>query len=257
MKNCLVTKLKSTVNNDGLKPFGYIPVKYTESVNSAENVMVCAEAQSAKVIGGTVNGSTTVDFTGSGDKYYGTFDNCSYDNGQDLTLYIPKYAIKNIRCNELDAEDLVFATNLANIYMRDYSRIVNASKLDDIADRFKTFYFAKGSFDEPFDVTKLGSTGNLIILGLAKVSNVKGSLDNCGLSPITELIVPDSKDVTLTIENFVANQRSINRTTGSLNISWLGVISCYFNGQLVAAQQDNSLSWTASTITLNGTTIDA
>jgi hypothetical protein len=95
----------------------------------------------------------------------------------------------------------------------------------------------------------------MILRGTAK--QLKGSFDKLGMSPLTEITMPDSDVASMSVENFVAYNRAAGRTTGSINIKWLGAAVATFNNHRVEKKENNALSWTASTITLDEESITA
>jgi hypothetical protein len=113
-------------------------------------------------------------------------------------------------------------------------------------------------FDKEFDVTELGSGGALTTCQLVGSLLMKGSLDKLGMSPITSVVFPSTKNVSISIEAFVAYNRAAERTTGSVDLKWVGSCDATFNGASISVNQEhNYLSWDATTITFNGETITA
>ena len=105
---------------------------------------------------------------------------------------------------------------------------------------------------------------------IAKLINVTGFsvaserfqiIDTITLGKLINLVGNNQVSVLRgSIEDFVAEQRAGGRITfeGTLNLRWIGALGLVtFNGATISNVQDGYITWTASTITFRGTTIDA
>lgn len=270
MENCLVTKLKGVADNDNLTRFGYFRIRMSVGTLSNNNTIRFTEASVCKVIGGTINGQSelvsdpndvnhTVTYTGA------VVSDGTYDGY--VMLEIPKYTLTQIDLEDssavlfdVNAEDFVFSTALTNLILPNNGTINNVSSLTSILANLRAFTLNNYAGSEALDVTNLGKDGNLVVFYLLGTSNAKGSLNNLGFSNITiGSGFPSSKNVTFSIEQFVANNRTAGRTTGSCNnLFHIGRVNATFNGDVIEDKSEAyEISWTATTITFDGVTITA
>lgn len=259
--NCLVTKLKGVVNNDNLDLFGYMGIK-----TSTGNIMFeLSDAGTVKILHGTVGGNTEIPIVAGQYKYLVQYGTIAVDSGYDeMIVYIPKYTIKRLYTNAspINLEDLQYSSPLVELKLGACNPLkYSEAAFNGILENLDILYITNTSTvvnNGPIDVTEIGANGIMTKLSFSGIATgLTGSLNKAGMSPLTELNVPNTKEVSLSIETFVANNRAAGRTTGSLSLPYLGGCNCTFNGESVAIQASNSLSWTATTITLNGVTIDA
>lgn len=256
MGNCLVTKLKGVVDNDNLPIFG----KMLIVVGNNDPSIRFNKDTTVKILGGTIDGQTEISVNANSYMRITSstiVSDGTYGEGQ-VGLLIDKYNISSFeRIIKFDAEDLIYAP-LTRIQLLSTSEVVNPEKL--------TTHFTETTFTEfdirynnfAIDLTECGSNGAMVMIRTRDCRNVYGSLNKAGMSPLTtDFSVPNTKNVSLNIETFVSYHRAAGRTTGSMSIGWLGSCNCTFNSASVANQENNSLSWTDTTITLNGTTINA
>lgn len=268
MENCLVTKLRGVVDNDNLEYFGMVAEDLLPTMGTTK--VIFNAASTAKILHGTVGGNTEVNFAANQDVYIANKGTIEVESGYEkATILIPKYALTDIII--MGSEIGVTPKYVPNVDLTkfEYSPLSsldlsNCTIVPDInvMNKVSSLTINKGrtKFTEECDISTLGVNGNMTNINFTGVGtvaghNLKGSLDKVGCSPLTTFNVPNTKAVSLNIENFVAYNRGAGRTTGSLSLPWLGACNATFNGSAVENQQNNSLSWTASTITLNGTEI--
>lgn len=256
MGNCLVTKLKGVVDNDNLPIYG----KAVVVVGAADPAFTFNKNTTVKVLGGTVDGQTQIDVTG----YNVLLINSStvvsdgtYGEGK-IGLLIDKYALTRMeRIQKFNLEDILYSP-FVYLQVLPSTIIENVEKFPVLCKKQEFIGLNSSSSNIAFDVTELGSNGVMTDIRLISNNAAYGSLDKAGMSPLTSnFSTPNTKNVSLNIETFVGYHRAAGRTTGSMSIQYLGACNCTFNGESVTNQADNSLSWTATTITLNGVTIDA
>lgn len=116
-------------------------------------------------------------------------------------------------------------------------------------------------FAEQVDITQLGAGGYLNKVDLTNCgrwNDLVGSLDNLGKSNCDIFGMPYTKNVSIDLVTFVANNRSAGRTTGSKSMPYLGNVTIKVNGVVkeLALPNANTLAWTADSITLNGTPVE-
>lgn len=260
MGNCLVTKLKSVVNNNSLEYLGYVSIDTTG--NSGLTKFILSAAGVVKVLNGTVGGNNEFNVTANNDKYVVNYGAVSINEGFDaVTLLIPKYNIDTlIYANgatvNMNAFDL---SNLKRLNTGNNATIIVNQEVFNSLERI-IMNGAGTTLSEDLDFTSLGLGGTLAYLTCPITdSHCKGSLDNLGLSDVVSPIyVPGTKTVSLTIEQFVANHVISGRTEKTYSLPWVGACYCKFNDTEVAKQESNTLSWEPSNgntlITFNGNT---
>ena len=108
--------------------------------------------------------------------------------------------------------------------------------------------------------TFLGLT-SVTKIDITNIKTLSGNLAILGeLHNLVILTFPNTRNVDCAIEEFVANARDVtkgNRPTGSVTFNWAGSAHTTFQGTQVPAKSSAVLSWTATTITYDGVTIDA
>lgn len=261
MENCLFTKLKGSVNNDQLLKLGELRVKIEGPANYLG--LAADDGQTISVVDGDLlfNGQTTIQLTNN------------YQNNVNITgegtVSIPnKYNLTILEANfkeQIDLEKLRYCTKLKTI------RLGGRSFIYDLDD---------------FNI----ESSVLMNVIIESVGRIKGSIGNLLKYPLTRLWLNDAQKsfnendfsvlgefaecttyastvvgsgLTGSIENFVAQKR-LARTAAGLEVAG----TCTFNylgdggritfqGTPVTNVKDNTISWTANTITYNGTTIDA
>jgi hypothetical protein len=256
MENCLVTKLKGVVDNNNLPILG----KMLVVVSTNDPSFKFNKSATVKVLGGTVNGQTEISINAGIDLLILSstiVSDGTYGEGK-VGLLIDKYDLTNMqRIQKFDLEDILYSP-FAFLQVLPSTIIENVEKFPVLCKKQEFIGLNSSSSNIAFDVTELGSNGVMTDIRLVGNKAAYGSLDKAGMSPLTSnFSTPNTKNVSLNIETFVGYHRAAGRTTGSMSIQYLGACNCTFNGESVTNQADNSLSWTATTITLNGVTIDA
>ena len=265
---CLLEKYESEVNNDSLEYFGMVAEDLLPNLGTIK--VIFNAASKAEILHGTVGGNTEVTFSANEDVYIVNKGTIEVESGYEkATILIPKYTLTRIVI--IGSEIGVTPIYRPNVDLTKFKysplsslEISNGTIVPDIDVMNKvsdlSINLGRTKFTKECDISTLGVNGNMTSIdftgvGVTANHNLKGSLDKAGCSPLTTFSVPGTKTVSLNIENFVAYNRGAGRTTGSLSLPWVGACNCTFNGAAVANQQNNSLSWTANTITLNGTEI--
>lgn len=264
-KTTLYSSLYDSIESDKLEYLGKIKVPLTSAKKGLKSVILDANA-TVQVLHGTINGSSSIQVAEFVVLNTQNLTNIVIDEGyNELTLLLPKYNIRAIEFEGtssykpyVNMKDYMYTTinafTIINGKIDSYAPLLSKSGIQNIN--------ISGLYTEilnELDVTDLGSNSIMQSINLSSIrsSNLKGSLDKCGLSNASTLLFPNTKTVSLTIENFVANNRSKGRTTGSKSLPYVGACDCKFNNQSVINQETNTLSWDATTITFNGVTIEA
>lgn len=273
--NCLQTKLKGVVNNDNLPVLGYTKMKILLGAN---NHILVSKSSEIILLDGifTSTGTNKAIASDSTATYFNTSTvtpNTQGDTYTYVTALIPKYATTYIvSVNTIDgAIDLSWmnysskANKRKGVYMTYQSSKFNAIGLKNDPDLFADIYdFMIGNaiLENPIDITNLGKNGLLHAFDLRNISeNIYGSLDNLGKSNVqnwTAAYFPNTKAVSFDIVNFVNNNRNAGRTTGNINLLYVGQVTVKVNGttKVIPIEKDNNLTWTKSSITFRGETIE-
>lgn len=244
MENCLVKKLKAEVNNPDLMKIGEfdIPLPAGTFIDIDRNWInrpVTVSLKSGNVAAEDENGSSislpdTLEPSGVGIIH-------KYTAIEDSVLCVTKvYDFNTIVCSTVTNWDI-------DIKVFEYSPII---------------WFAQGENPQIHGdiayVYKLGNTQTYINIGYSNNDNkLYGDLSvfgNC-LS-LSTLILRFQSGISGSIESMVSKFRANEKTTGSMTISvpTSGIIT--FNGTGITGT-NKTLSWDATTITYDGTTITA
>lgn len=282
--NCLVTKLKAVVNNDSLPRLNEIVVKVASGsfqiCNSTKETVIRSNKNSLSLTsGGTGSSSVTVP------KANNTTTMTTVYVNQECTIYVPKYYL--VRFYFTPIEDVDIKNVGLNSDLGCYISIMSSSSqvslgslprnIRSISPSMCSFVFDEDEY--PNLITINGNPSNRIwVVNAAEMAqklpairqynlwstatNSTGSFDDFGLCKgLTETNGElKSYHGSGTIEGFVANQRGTTggrpaKTTGTVKLQYLGAIT--FNGNVVNTDTEKTLSWTADTITFDGTTISA
>lgn len=272
MGNCLVTKLKGSVNNDELDVFGkakfYVNgdsafgfnTEITPVLHVTEGNITLVKGTITNVIGNwawhpSIQVWTT---TGTGKGY----------------VDVPKYGItgfymqQNCYCPKL--VEVAKYTNLQMLYLvpfnygsnlPEYRYHVNLADLSANAPNLQYCASYNGGL-----YGDMSSVSNLRLINAIFVSNsdFTGKFSEVGKSPVlnTMSTVNGSSGAAWTIEEFVTNQRNAGVTEGSVTAYSIGDWNkLSFDNQVVPKATwdagNHTISWTASTITAIGKTINA
>lgn len=261
MKNCLLTKLAGTVNNPSLYKLSEIRIEVSEVSNAIIDLKTDGDVKPAVTV---FSGSVTVDYTyvsedsihkftfnGTGvisiiTNYKITYLYTSDNLAGVLSNKNPLLECKNIetfRAPKMDYSeglDISVFANFSSLRVI-YLGTNTSSKRTSIYGDIKTLKGILPSFRD-FDISKTGISGDFKYLALLTTKNAIIDTNIAG-----------------SIEDYVAVKRGLGVTTGSIEKPWLGGLHLgyiTFNGQAIANQATNTISWTDSTITYNGVTID-
>lgn len=290
--NCLVTKLKGAVVNPDLSKLGEIVITVTDAANFKINntsVGQIIRANSAVLYYLDSNDNKVGEPFSEGVLYDG--ENHIYGVGvaagfegkvfvkfdyaaQDITLnggnadFSSLTSIRSFRCQNTE-----HGTQITGFPTAEHQIIIEKcpANKDTNMDEFANIYDAgvtnlsispsPGSVN--FDVAALiANKPNIASLQIYRATLTgltnKSMADFGKLAALTS--ITHINKYSWTVENFVANKRSAEVTSGSVNIIYGGDDSaggvCSFNGQKLDSSV-TEVTWTANTITYNGVTIDA
>lgn len=267
--DCLVTKLKGSVNNETLPKFGMI----TFHVNNPENLtdrmtyFKYADSTDATKNFYEVGSGVTADFITS--QTYPRF------TGEGYVRVKGKYNITNILLTGGYQSDRVTPIFDIDISQLSYSNleiiscspqalhITNLKDLQILKSTLKQINLSERNILVPQlsgDISDLAKFVNLEKLNLSYISNkVHGTMKQVAtlfpkLNSLGDLT--DTKWLTGSIEDFVTVRRSQGVNNGSVYTNWGVGTDITFNGEKLKGQDNTPFSWTANTITYNGVTID-
>lgn len=291
MGNCLVTKLKGNVNNDNLSKLGTIKAEVLNLDPGTRTIVTYFAYKNAdyatkvKLIGCTFNGesefnvnaNTLLSINSSVGTFVRTAEKC----------YIEFYKYGNIalETNNLlfNVGDLEYASISSDLQIGAYTgsntyRVGAAGNIEGlypalIAGSNPAGIQVRISWDSHTanqveglkvygDLTPMGIDFKLKRLYIGGFTNsatngCHGSLDNLGYTADTLDVIDVEQDaVTLDIVNFVKKARKKGVTEKTMTELYdFNHILVTFNGELVRTAHP-TLSWTASTITFDGVTIE-
>lgn len=282
--NCLVTKLKAVVNNDSLPRFDEIVVKVASGsfqiCNSTKETVIRSNKNSLSLTsGGTGLSTVTVPKASSTASMTTVYVN------QECTIYVPQYYLNRFYFTPIEDVDIknVGLSSVSGCYISIPSSNTQVSlgslprNIRSIAPSMCSFVFDEDEYPNLISVS-VNVSNRVWVVNAAEMAqklpairqynlwstadNSTGSFDDFGLcKDLTETNGElKSYHGSGTIEGFVANQRGTAggrpaKTTGTVKLQYLGSIT--FNGSVVNTTTEKTLSWTADTITFDGTTINA
>ena len=278
--NCLVTKLKSTVDNSNLEILGAVDLVVLPQSSNGFVSMQTATDTTADV---EVFDNTIESVTSGNVKKDDTHCQVGSASMGGFKLYAKKATRVRV-FNKYVLKKLGAGTNSVNDVIGGYSRLKNCNINDiyitlsedlDVSaftglnlDSLTSFMLAgedtsytvqltgdiKPFIDGAVNMTSFGLT-NLNTTGMKKY-NIADLFGN--KTKITTLRITSNAFLTGTVEAFVAAQRAAGRTTNTEGIAISSNLGTYvtFNGSYIPSGTGN-VSWTASTITVGNTTIDA
>lgn len=268
-KDCLLTKLKGSVNNENLPKFGMITfhVNNPENLNEKFTYFKYADSTEANSNYYEVGSGVTADFTS---QTYPRFTGEGYVrvkgkyNITDITISGGYQNDKITPCIDIDISQLSY-TNLEKLSgVPQAFHITNLKDLQILKPTLKNIILSERNILVPQlsgDISDLAKFVGLETLSLSYISNmVHGNMEQVAtlfpkLKSLNDLT--EAKWLTGSIESFVAVRRSQGVTEGSVYTKWGLFTDITFNGKKLKGQENTPFSWTANTITYNGVTINA
>lgn len=269
MENCLVTKLKGSVDNDNLIKLGYIRVVQELDDAGKNNNFTFSKDATIYFENCTYKGSRQLNFFAGYSKSINN-ENIVLDSGETIARYqVPLYtiAIANFgTMQEIDCDRIIYADGKSdsfNSVLRFWSSVKFIGDTDKMIHTNLFLHLNNYNSGEIIDVTDMGLQGNAACFFFYG-TNFKGSLDNMGFvigQLSNNLRVPNNKNVSLNVETFVRNAVSAGNTSDNLTCSWLGASTTTFKGAPITSVAENTLAWepygtnqTKITLTVGGTT---
>ena len=306
MGNCLVTKLKGTVDNDNLNVLSTIKVHVGSGSSGRTIVLTGSEKAVIK------NQESGVYFTNAGGTNYGleaTPENGYQISGNEKYVFLAgtgscdvliygKYTMSNIGivkymnfvagCEyvgasaengaslsiQVDTNSVGADVDLGNIFGGSKFRVIHFEGTNAYLSVKGLPYIDNKSFVQEVIISnaRVYSDDVYAILQMPSLTtlSINNSLNNdhsvsaenigqlTNLTSLTTKLAPESRQFGA-VETFVATQRSKGRTTCD-GISWkyAGWCGATFNGASITKDENTrTLSWTATTITFDGVTINA
>lgn len=268
--DCLVTKLKGSVNNETLPKFDMITFHINNTENLADILTYFKYADSTEATSNyyEIGSGVTSDFKQS--ETYPRFTGEGYVRVKDkynivnVTLNIAYKTDRITPCLDIDISQLSY-NNLEMIGASPQTlHITNLKDLQVLKPTLKEIILSEKNILVPQlsgDISDLAKFVNLETLSLPYISNrVHGTMKQVAtlfprLTSLKDLT--NSKWLTGSIEDFVAVRRSQGVTNGSVYTKWGNSAYITFNGERLTGHNDTPFSWTATTITYNGVTINA
>lgn len=250
MGNCLVTKLKESVDNSNLITLGSIRLKL-QSVTSKPAVSFGPTNHKVTLINGSFTSLT------------------DYNTGNAITLPAEIGAIGN-------EFSLVTSENAPTIEIGDFYSIENLTIFGLSAEPIKTSDFKvlnnpvyalpectnRTAFTGNWsDIINLGSTNEVSAIHLINTPDVEGDIQDFA-TWMPNCVFMDFKNsgIVGSIENYIQALRTTNRTRSN-SITIGNTLGCHitFNGSSIGESDilNQALTWTENNITYNGVTINA
>lgn len=264
--NCLVTTLKSTVNNSSLEKFGMFSVSFKQEtsptqdsrfiriVSTEKNTISCEGGLLYNTYGGTPIGDSYTFRDADWSEEYGGYQFVGYISNNECKLYIPKYTFKYYSFNALAVKDIDIL-KFKYTLVTSFTGAFLTGNISDLPDN-AIYLYINGNTKAVGKLSDLSSKTLITSINLGNTSITPSPLYSIGT--LTALTTIAGIIATGSIEDFVAAQRTNGRTTcEGINCQWIGEGSITFNGAAIANKASATLSWDASTITYDGTTITA
>lgn len=263
-KNCLVTKLNAVVNNSNLSKLGVIEfdiladttfnTDHAIGIWCTQPVVVTTTANFNNYSGASIGNSVTIQ----------NVDNIVYTLPSIDAAHITikeKYPIKWFRVKyrlaaPLDLEQFTPLNDLEDLETSLCGDFDNIKKLSSLT---KLICTVKKEDEEGLegDISSVSSLSGLTQLSILEQRGISGNIASLGtLTNLTKMELGGTK-IGGTVEEFVARQRGAGRTTcDGIACPYLGNSKVTFNNIAAPNAYDQSVSWTATQITLGSTTID-
>lgn len=270
MNDCLLTSLKGSIDNPSLPILGTLIVdEYVNNriayLNGASDYALEVTVLDDNTIAAVRQGTNTlVDskhaIIGVGSLLPNGLVLGAAATGVRLKIR-NKYEIKELRIYGIDGglERLSACLKLENLYMYGNTIVGNLSDLAELTS-LKIISNQTTNMNIAGDIRSLGSLLNLEIITLFETS-CYGDIQYLGTcTQLRQILLGYHRQVTGSIENFVARQRGAGRTTlaeeNKLDLGVPSLWGVYFNGEPATSSSRTYLYWDANTITYGGTTIN-
>lgn len=245
MGQCLITKLKESVKDSSLLKIGEktFILKANKSVTLRGNNMLVRV-----VSGDTFNAVSTASYVPAqyNIKEYSIVSGyVAFTNNGDTDMIVGVRELsKMLAFSSQTSEDVEIDLSFFDIYQKDMEEL--------------TLWGAKVVGGTLQDILHINDTKRTIVLNFRNCQGLSGNYEDLGDFELNSMpIVANCPNVTGEIIEFVKRQRAAGKTTASYNENdWCSGSGLTFNGVKVPAISWTTISWTADTITFNGTTIN-
>lgn len=242
---CLLTKLKESVADSFLTKIG-------------EKILILAPQKSFTLRGKGIElrgitGNFDISVIG-GNTYEGlnhyvdvsaNYFSCRNTSSNPLTIGV----------NNLEVLDVFSADGGANALEIDLNFFEKSKSMSEL--RLSRQIITGGELSDLSEITNNSTT--LVAINFNQCVGLKGSIEDIASLKISNNVFPSfshCSEVTGSIEEFVRGQRANGRISANIeNNYWITNSGITFNGKTYRDMV--SISWTASTITVNGETINA
>lgn len=260
MNKCLVTKLNSNVNNDELLKIGEIRFAFDKDTKAKSNLTIKGDNVEGQII--ILKNAKLYDYNKTNLLADGSSFSLPYQGDFSVegtgiepceVRYFDKYNLNNITTEYLDLQkNWVGFINSLNLTKQP----INSNDLESFNKDLNnaTFSYYKGKLKDFARFTKLRT---ISVSNFNSFNGVVGTLSDLGT--LTELItvsIGGQKYITGSLEDFVKANRTSGRTSCDKFTLYCSANQFTFNGNPLNAT-DIILKWTATTITVNDTTITA
>lgn len=254
--NCLVTKLKAVVNNSNLKKLGVLDIYGT---GNADIALRCSSPITVKCISGSMylDQARTQPITEKVIPVSASSSTVYIVNGTHIEVsskYNITFVYATPATDKMSTEYFKYSTGITRLTVPQIK-----GKLSDLSGLTSCTTLELVGTSVPYNVELEGAASDiagltaLIKINLVRAQHIYGSFESLGKCiALTDIKIAETR-IGGTVEAFVARQRGAGRTTAS-NIA-ISLADTTFNGSSVT-HNPTTLSWTATTITFDGVTID-
>lgn len=272
MNKCLVTKLNGVVNNDDLLKIGELRIKIPAGISPVNNASINNKVRLLGLVGTVVylkdmnlyNYDGNTKLSGPGEKYVcpdnfvASVDTASL-NKEGTLIIMDKYKLTDFSTpssvNEIDdtfswytkilgLPGIDFDKSKLNLLNKDIKQLTVGSYNGDIVD-----------FSKFKNLTSIGISANVNMNETTRLAY--GNINSLGsLTQLMNFSCSNQVNLKGTIESFVQAQRQNGRTECSTPVTFSSFnTKITFDGNVIG--QRISITWNATTITVNDKTITA
>jgi len=245
--NCLVKKLKASVQNENLSKLGIVQFGFTTQNGLAKFSLNVSTR--VNIVHGTIGGNTYIDYTAGQYNYLSNYGAISIDEGyENAYVELPKYNITKLNLVKQSSDSYIPTLDMDELL---YSPIIeisgigcNATLNETVLENLEVFALIKSNFSNTVDITNLGRSKKLTQINLVgNPGGFVGCWDNVGFCNLQGNVTFGGSTTTVHMEIFIKNNISENRTSGSLNFPYLGGINAYFGGNRLKNAETNTFTW--------------
>lgn len=250
MNNCLITRLKGSVDNDSLLKIGELRLKASKvelakSEGSSLDYIchqggIYSDSDKKKPIthSGIESNSVTI-----------------YADSDSIFSILPKYNLTELYLTGLDS----VSGGLSSFNIKGLRNLDIKGNIEDDVENLNKDIVALFITQAPnikMSLDSISKFKNLTYLTLKSPSQLVGDISRLGsLINLTNLNIDENTGISGTLESFVQAQRQYGRKTNSTGIlcGYLAGTQITFNNEQLVTLYDKKLVWTETTITLSNT----